>query len=425
MTATLNMPLASVDDSAGLRACLGAADGHGRQELFAAADATLIFSRHHWLLFDGEYHGRKELKDAVAAAAELPVAQWTTEQADLLLCLLALRLAAIGLEQLDEQLTVASVRDVLARRLDSYLQALGHPRSVAHLPLVELAQRVTEVRAQIERDHHRVSIINGQKWHRDEGLLPRSTVQWQPLPDHVLAAFRDLAPDVDTTQAVPEYLAAVTRRVLAEHGEGMPAIDALVRSAVADPALGVDHATVSCLRGVLLDQPQVLDSSDQFFTHTAIAEGLDLAEYAEQLGHQSEDRLRATLRARMIKLKRKAVDNYYGSGCLAGQWIEKSADNMIFFHEDSHYRGHQTVGVSTGGRAAYEVSYTRDDTAHTLPPMMGDFRVVRLSHDPAHRFTIDDLRHVIRYATWTKYVVQETFRAQGVLQRLATDAELT
>ncbi|MFL6124032.1 hypothetical protein [Actinophytocola sp.] len=425
MTATLNVPLATVNDSAGLRACLGAAGERGRQELFAAAEATLTFSRHHWLLFDGEYHGRKELKDAVAAAAALPAEQWTAEQADLLLCLLALRFAAVGLEQLDERLTVSTVRDVLVRRLGSYLQALGHPRTLKHLPLIELAQRVSEVRGQIERDHHRVSIIDGRKWYRDEGLLPRSTVEWQPLPDHLLAAFRELAPEVDTTRAVPEYLAAVTRRVLAEDGEGRRAIDALVRSAVADPELRVDHATVTCLRGVLLDRPQELSSSDQFFTHTAMAEGLDLAEYAEQLGHESEDRLRATLRARMIKLKRKAVDNYYGSGCLAGEWIEKAADNMIFFHEDSHYRGHQTVGVSTGGRAAYEVSYTREDTAHTLPPMMGDFRVVRLSHDPARRFTIDDLRHVIRYATWTKHVVQETFRAQGVLQRLATDAELT
>lgn len=424
MTATVESgSSAAINDPDDLVRHLEAAGPVAVREVLAAAEATLTFSRHHWLSFHGEYRGRKEFRDAVASAAQVAPERWSRADAELLLCLLALRRASVGLEQVDGRLDPHTVRFVLEYRLDSYLRALGHPRPLRHLPLVELAERVSRLRTQIERDHHRVSVIDGKRWHRDEALITRSSVSYRPLPDGLLDALRRLAPDVPTTPSVPDFLAAVTRRVLAVRGESRAVIDALTRTAVADPALDVDHATVTCVRGVLMECPASLDSSDHFFTLTAMRDGLDLRGYREQLGHDSEDRLRATLRARMIKLKRKAVANYYGDGCLAGQWVEKAADNMIFFHEDSHYRGHQTVGVSTGGRAAYAVSYARAGTTHELPPMMGDFRVVRMSHDPADRFTLDDLRHVLRYAAWTKDVVQETLRAGGVLEARDGDGE--
>jgi hypothetical protein len=385
------------------------------RDAFAAADATLIYSRHHWLLFDGEYAGRKELRDLVVAMADTPVRDWSTTQAGLLLCLVALRRSGVGLEQVDEELSVKSVRDVLVSRLKSYLEALGHPRPLDHLALIELADRVSKLRSQIERDYHRYSIIDGRRWFRQEGLISRRGTRCEPLPAEMIEALRPFAPDPPGSPGTAEYLAAATRRCLADRGRTVDVVDAMLECAVRDPLLRVDHATVTCVRGVLLECPAALSDSAQFFTRTAMAGGLDLGEFAEQLGHASEARLRATLRARMIKLKRKAVQNYYGEGCLAGEWIEKAADNMIFFHEDSHYRGHQTVGVSTGGRAAFSVAYSRGGVDHTLPPMMGDFRVVRLSHDPADRFTADGLVHVIRYSEWIRTIVQETFRAGGVL----------
>lgn len=412
-------PLESVNDSDDFVSYLVQPEHDGvLAEVVAAADATLIYSRHHWLMFDGEYHGRKEFRDIVTDATDKPVGDWTDQQATLFLCLFALRRSGIGLEQVDEVLTTDTVRAVLAERLALYLEALGHPRQTDHLPLIELARRVGELRVQIERDYHRYSLIDGKRWYRREGLIPRRSVHTELLPQAVIDALRPFAPDVADDASMPERLAAATRQCLADHGQTVAVLDAILDCAVRDPQLRVDHATVTCVRGVLLECPALLADSSQFFTRTSIAEHVEVGDYREQLGHASEQRLRATLKARMIKLKRKAVGNYFGDGCLAGEWIEKAADNMIFFHEDSHYRGHQTVGVSTGGRAAFSVSYQRGEVSHTLPPMMGDFRVVRLSHDEADRFDADALVHVLRYAEWVKHVVQETFRAGGILERL-------
>jgi hypothetical protein len=49
--------------------------------------------------------------------------------------------------------------------------------------------------------------------------------------------------------------------------------------------------------------------------------------------------------------------------------------------------------------------------------MVGDFRVVRMSHDDRDTFTGDELPQVIRYAEWLRVVVEETYRAGRVLRR--------
>ncbi|MFE1796042.1 hypothetical protein ACFW9L_07735 [Streptomyces sp. NPDC059517] len=422
-TTIAGTPLASVNGPDGLRAHLARPGGQAALGgLMTQANVTLVSSRHHWLLFDGEWRGRKELRDLLTPMAARPVADWTAPEAELLLCLVALRRAGMGLEQVDRQLTAGTVREVLAERLGSYLDALGHPRPLHHLAILELADRVAELRAQIERDHHRYSIIDGRRWYRREGLITRRSVRTGPLPPQIVAALRPFSPGTPTSLDVPEYLAAVTRDCLARRGRTAELVDVLLEAAVADPSLRVDHATVTCARGVLLDCPASLSASSEFFTRTAMARGIELADHAEQLGHASEERLRATLKARMIKLKRKAVENYYGDTPLCGEWVEKAADNMVFHNEDSHYRGHRSVGVSTGGRAAFSVGYVRGGVPHVLPPMMGDFRVVRFSRAVGDRFTGDGLVDVIRYARWTRCVVQETFRAGGVLEVLDSDS---
>ncbi|WP_029901955.1 hypothetical protein [Nocardia brasiliensis] len=419
---TIPTSTSTLDDVAGLLSCCAAEDSaNSVRDLIQAAGATLISSRHHWLRFDGTWHGRKEFRDALTAAEARPYETWTEADAELVLGLAVLRRAGIGLEQLAGELSLRSVRAVLAQRLDGYLLAIGQPRTLDHLSLLELADRTRKVREYVERDYFRYSVIDGAKWHRTEGLLARAQVSWTELPGRVVEGLTAIAPGLPDTRVAARWLPAATRQCLTARGQSKDLVDALMRCAVRDRALAVDHVTVTCVRGVLLDRPGELDASDQFFTHTVLDDGLALAGFAEQLGHESEQRLRATLRARMIKLKRKAVVNYFGDGCLRGEWVEKAADNMIFFNEDTHYRGHQTVGCSTGGRSAFEVSYRRDRAEHTLPPMMGDFRVVRLSHDPERRFAVDNLRHVIRYAQWVRLVVQETFRAGGVLELLPSE----
>jgi hypothetical protein len=321
----------------------------------------------------------------------------------------------VGLEQLKEVITLQELRRTLEHRLCSYLDALGQPRSVSEpLTIVVLGLRLRELRAQVERFYYRYSIIDGDAWYRTEGLIPIAGVDFETLP---LPVSELLCAQYGTAAGgTKKRLQAAADLALGRDGCVAELIRGIQRAAVSDPALRVDHATVTCARGDMLDRVEQMTGSSAFFTETVLRDGLDLADFAGQIGHDSPDRLRRTTRARMLKLKRSAIRNYFGPGCLQGQWVEKAADYMIFNNEDAHYRGHRSIGCSTGGRAAYSIRYHRDGEDRELPPMTGDFRVVRLSHDPQEAFTGTDLIHVIRYSQWIKVILEHTFRKGGIVE---------
>jgi hypothetical protein len=184
-----------------------------------------------------------------------------------------------------------------------------------------------------------------------------------------------------------------------------------------DQVLRADHVTLTCPMGDLLDAPEQMTTSAAFFTETQLRDGLSLDEYRERLGHESAEQLQRTIRARMLKLKRGAIRSMYGPGCLQGQFVEKHGGHMIFRNEDAHYRGHQSIGCSSGGRASFALRYERAGEERRLTPMIGDYRVVRMSHDERDTFTGGELTQVIRYAEWIRLVVEETYRGHCVVRK--------
>ncbi|MGH1552030.1 hypothetical protein ACRAWF_07395 [Streptomyces sp. L7] len=193
---------------------------------------------------------------------------------------------------------------------------------------------------------------------------------------------------------------------------------AIMAAALKDSVLRADHVTLTCPMGNMLDQPHEMTTSQAFFTETQLRDGIELADYAARLGHDSDDQLQRTIRARMLKLKRGAIRSLYGPGCMQGRFVEKHGGHMLFRNEDAHYRGHQSIGCSSGGRASFALGYRlAAGTEQVLTPMVGDLRVVRMSHDPRDEFTVDELKHTIRYAEWIRVVVEETYRAGAVIRR--------
>jgi hypothetical protein len=384
------------------------------ESILARCESTLVFSRHHWLVFRGEYRLRADLKAQLGEVWSRGRDTWDDDDRALVLVLYTLAVARIGLEQLDDRVGVAELLAVLRTRTLSYLDALGQPRTaVDALGLVELAGRVAALRTEVERHMYRYSDIDGERWYRTEGLIPRSAVPlWVPTDAVRLVLARY---GVDADGNLEDLLRSATRVCVSRHGESRELVRAVMGCALTDPLLRVDHVTITCARGDMLDTPEQMLSSAAFHTETLLRDGLRLDEYATQIGHDDESRLRRTVAARMLKLKRSATRNYFHPGCLMGQWVEKSADYMIFRNEDAHYKGHRSVGCSTGGRAAYSVTYERAGESRTLPPMMGDFRVVRLSHAPDDVFAAADLTHVIRYSQWLRAVLEETFAIGAVV----------
>jgi hypothetical protein len=386
--------------------------------VFAACLPPIVYSRHHWLRYKGEYRIRAELRSILEALQTVQPAAWDDEEAEYLLSLFALSTANVGLDELRDRVDTSAVREALEERFDLYATVADNREIPGRRPqgLVALAARVSEMRPVVERSNHLYSIIDGKVWYRTEGLIPRAEVDVDHLTETVE---RVVAVDFGIRAGAPaaERLREATRACIADFGDSAPLVRAIMAATLADEVLRADHVTLTCPMGDLLDTPELMTTSQAFFTETQLRDGIDLGEYAERLGHESSEQLQRTIRARMLKLKRGAIRGLYAPGCLQGRFVEKHGGHMLYLNEDAHYRGHQSVGVHSGGRASFSMRYQRDGENRELTPMVGDYRVVRMSHDEQDLFTVSELVRVIRYGEWFRVVVEETFRQGRVVRR--------
>lgn len=378
--------------------------------------APLIYSRHHWLQYKGEYRIREDLRAEFDRLAETEPTEWTAEERDLMLALFCVSVADIALEDLDEFVNTAAVEAVLHERYRLFSEGVVSeggqvPRDLADEPsgLVALAVAVRRLRTLALERFYLYSDIDGKKWHRTEQMVARSKVDLRtpiaeviPVLENYGVTRRD-----DATAAFTEAAA----RCIAEHGGSKPLLREIMIAALYDPKLRVDHVTITCASGVAVDTPELMTENDSYYTETILRSEVDLEEYQEQIGHADDQRLKNTVRARMLKLNRGATKLFFGPGCMQGRFLEKKGGFMIFRNEDAHYRGHQSIGCSTGGRVSYSVRYDKDGVTHQLQPMVGDFRVVRMTHDVSELFTGEDLEHLIPYGDYLRTVLDETFRS--------------
>jgi hypothetical protein len=413
--------LREIDTAVELITAIGATSAaHCVGGIIDACSRPLVYSRHHWLVYKGEYRVRADLRSALESIRARSPREWDTDEAGLVLTLLALDLSSVGLDELVERADPEAVRAVLHERHSLYRSAVD-PAEEPPRGLLDLALRVGEMRAQVQVTHESYSIIDGRAWYRTEGLIPREEIDARVLAGPVASAL-GLNPSAANNPSAGEYLRTATIAAVQSGKDGAGIVRAIMGAALADPVLRADHVTVTCPMGDLLETPHEMTTSGAFFTETRLRDGLDLGDYADRLGHESSEQLQRTIRARMLKLKRGAIRSLYGPGCLNGRFVEKHGGHMLFRNEDAHYRGHQSIGCSSGGRASFRLRYRSGDTERSLTPMVGDFRVVRMSHDEAETFGAAELRHVIRYGEWIRAVVEQTYRMGVTVQAVAEGA---
>src|ERR1700735_41628 len=87
---------------------------------FEACLRPIVYSRHHWLKYKGEYHVRADLRRLLEELQSRDPHQWDDQESDFILSLYALSVAAVGLDDLKDRVDTAAVRDVLAARLSAY-----------------------------------------------------------------------------------------------------------------------------------------------------------------------------------------------------------------------------------------------------------------------------------------------------------------
>jgi hypothetical protein len=402
--------LLGVDCWQELRERLAHANGEVQQhDVEHDCERVLLYSRHHWLEYDGVGHDRQSFKAMVAAAMARPAAHWNAVESELVFLLYVLGSANLGLEQVDRVLSRSSVSDAIGVRRRMYLEALenngGHARQLGgDVSFVERARELCGLRKAVEKRNYRYSVIDGDRWFRTERLISHASIDLDDVPE-------ELWSELEGAPGGRDALRQLCVAHIERHETPEDTIAKMMRFAVADPVLKIDHITLTAPRQLGSQIHQDLHRRENIFYRTEMRSGLQLEDFASQLGHESAERMTRVIAARMQVLKLKAAKQFFGSGCLGGEVLEKSGDYMVFYNEDAHYPGHQNAGCSTGGRSPIPLVFRREGKELCLPGIFADLRAVRLSHDESDRFMEPQLARVIQYAAWIGAILMTAYES--------------
>ncbi len=398
-----------------------AADSDTAVRLLTHGERVLLFSRHHWLEYHGTQYDRQGLSSAFSSASAVAPADWSAEQGELIFLLYILGTANLGLEQVEAVLSTRQVAELVSSREALYGSGLSEDgqerdaRRAKQRTLAELAYGLRDLRYEAERRSYRYSVIDGARWRLTEGLLPRADVATEEVPGSLLDR-------LGVTGTGTAALRRATTAYIEQDGHAERAVREVMRFALEDSGLGVDHVTITGPKQVGFPASECLGERDNIYRRTEVRDGVDLKEFEAQLGHDSPERLTRVIGARMQVLKLKSAKQFFGSGCMGGEGSEKFGDYMIYANEDSHYLGHKNGGISTGGRAPIALEFQRDGAAVDLPGIFGDFRAVRLSHAEEDRFDVLGLARVIQYATWLGAILNTTYEKGAAISAEAAMA---
>jgi hypothetical protein len=400
-----------------------AADSETATRLLTHGERVLIFSRHHWLEYQGTHYDRQGLSSAFASASAVAPADWSDEHGELVFLLYILGTANLGLEQVETVLSTEQVAELVSSREALYRSGRSedeHERDTRKTDQQTLAERaygLRDLRYGAEKQSYRYSVIDGARWHLNEGLLPRADVATEEVPGGLLDR---LGIRGSGTAALRK---AATAYIECD-GHAEQAVIEVMRFALEDSGLGVDHVTITGPKQVGFPVSECLGQRDNIYRRTEVRDGVDLKEFEAQLGHDSPERLTRVIGARMQVLKLKSAKQFFGSGCMGGEGSEKFGDYMIYANEDSHYLGHKNGGISTGGRAPIPLDFERDGSTIDLPGMFGDFRAVRLSHEEVDRFDVLGLARVIQYAAWLGAILNTAYESGAAISADAAVASV-
>ena len=391
--------------------------GQERAAFYQQLEQVLLYSRHHYIDYEGKQNEREDLQELRAKC--LGSREFEEEHLEFLFCLYVLRMGRLGLEQVKGHFGLPAIRRLVQGRLELY-DLHGSPKAARALATAKLgwgarANLLYQARVEVDEQYYRVSLIDGKAWYRTEALLPRSVIASTPPADGIalaLAEWSGLSLEQVQTRE-DEAIRLAVGRCLDRHGALEPLLSRVLQAIVDDERVPLDNAVLTCPAGLRLDEPGELGEQQElkkyFRCYTVYRTGL---ECPEALPEKVTSSARKAITGRMFRLKQKAVKNCFHAGPLAGVDIEKAYDYMVYANEDTHYPGHKVARVFTGGRSPIRIRVPERNL--DLPLSMCDLRCFR-GREQARLFTVDEERFVIRAAELLQVMLCETFRLNGLV----------
>jgi hypothetical protein len=343
----------------------------------------------------------------VREAMDLEPRLWSQQQ---LLALTTLRLwdtADIGFTELNQSDVDFAVLDAFfCEKERRYAELAPDYGRTLQPTLLERAEGVRRRRTAIEACHVRCFSVDGASWVRGEHFIRAERVATDDIPDALAEhVARRVGVELDREGPHPRPFASLVERMIRRGTNPAEALVALADYAAFDPELKADYAILTAARGVKLDQPWTMKLQD-VFSYAAVRPEFD---------HKSRG-----VRLDVTRIQNSICQRMrYNVTCRAKNYSPSREDRLlaqpfqypdIAAMEDAHHPGHIAAGIRFANRSPFTLEV--EINGHTRSWRgLADFRANRASHRDEDRFTVDDQPIVIRYAWWSKAIVEAAYRA--------------
>lgn len=377
--------------------------------LDGAARVAAIDRRYLNVTVDGIVTSMPEIAALLARLRDLPVAVWTDAQAETVCALFAVDQAGIRLEQVGITSDLRQVVTSLARQYEAYRSRLAaereRPPAATELPWWEMARAMPQLRSRIDRSYLRLLELDGRTWYRAERLVPLAQASITALPRLLSGELAIRYPSVDAREFTePDgYLRALARTEIENSGGPVPLLELIMRSAAENPRHRSDHSTLMCPRGTSIDHPGSLGKNDFGIFVVFHPDFVPSADGPVGDRNAIRKAMYAHHAAKKARVARKlyAPDDTYTEAGLN----DDLGSRAIFFHEDSHHRGHKLAGVSSAMRSLMAIEVIIDGRPMVIHDLC-DWRLTRVSGDPKDRYSPASYASFFAYGHWLRAVVE-------------------
>jgi hypothetical protein len=344
-----------------------------------------------------------------------PAARWSDRESEVACALYALGRAYVRLEQVgistEMDVVEGRLRELHARYVHGLAAKGDRVDASFGAPWWEIANRISRLRARVDRHYTRVLEIDGSTWHRRELLLDNRTLGEQRLPPHAAEALAALRPDLRPGDhpALDAYFRALAAAELADGADPAHLITLVMRLATEDPRHESDHATLMSPRGTNLDDPRTISRDDLLVW---VVFHPDCRPAAHD-GVGDEVRIRRAMHAHHAAKKQRVARRIYRDGHYRSAGL---ADDLgargLFFNESAHHRGHQVAGVNAAMRSLMALH-----AGERVEPLRGltDWRLTRMSAEAQDRYALDQYPSFFAYGHWVRAVLETTLQHGVVL----------
>ena len=376
----------------------------GLEEILDLCKKEIEISRTHQITYNGKKMEREDNREYLKNIIEDSSFISCKEKLDYVICLFLLQSATIGLEELDQAMSIDYIKKLLIDKCKFYksngssvAEAVLSNYEAESFSIIDVAQMIGMMRKEVISKGYVYSIIQGSTRVKKDAYLTKEKVGEKK--QQILS---------DIFQLKSSTYEEMIEELLNSQQSLDEILDCILKYCLNDKKISADYVFCVCPKGTDIIVPETMkgtsDSNSSFVCKLHIK-----SEIESKLPFPKE-KLDKMLNDGMMSTKQKAVDTTFGEGYFTAEYTQKSHDLLIFTEADSVIEMHKCIFMKSAMRSGISLYF--EDKGILLPPSYCDLRGVKIKGD----FSEDNLIYLIHYSEIVRDIMTNAFKKEIYLK---------